>query len=126
MSKKTKKPQWGTDFSMIIYNPKDETELPPLLDIVYIEEQFVKAVEKKGLVCGGGSKDVRIDIVQCSRCYRNEALEDCDYCLDCLDKIATRHRYKGQSSKREKNGKPETETIARVARKKLQGDEVNF
>jgi len=121
MSKKTKKPKWGTDFSMIIYNPKGETEPPSMLDIEYINEQFVKAVEKKGLVCGGGSKDVRIDVVQCSRCYKNEALDDCDYCLDCLEKIATRHGYKGQSSKREKNDKPKTERITRVARKKLQG-----
>ena len=37
-----------------IWNPKAPDEYPTREDILYILNQFMKAVKKRGLVCGGG------------------------------------------------------------------------
>ena len=97
MSKKVKKPEWGVKFNQIIYNPKKETEAPTDKDIDYILDKFIQAVERRGLTCGGGCHQTRLDIIPCEHCSKNEALDDCDYCLGCLDKIARKHGYKPKS-----------------------------
>jgi hypothetical protein len=77
----------------MIYNPKDATKAPTDKDIDYILDKFIDAVEKRGLLCGGGCHQTRLDIITCEYCFKNEALDDCDYCIDCLDKIAKKHGY---------------------------------
>lgn len=96
MSKKAKKPKWGWDFGMMIYNPKNKTKAPTPEDIEYIITKFENAVDRRGLACGGGAHQARLDIIICEHCFKNETLDDCDYCLDCLDKIARSHGYEPQ------------------------------
>ncbi len=51
----------GIDFQHIIWRDDEEDTLPTHADVMYILNAFVEAVQQRGLVTGGGAKEVEMD-----------------------------------------------------------------